>query len=487
MPDAPRPSLWLERYALGLCLLAQACLLLARLDLLPVWGDESFTLMAAGRPLAELLAAIAAEKNNPPLHSLLVHFWLLLGWPVPDIVAARALSVLFALAATVVIDRCWLRDVGRPARLWFLLLWTLSPCVLLCARIGRSYSLQVLLFAWALRAAVDLLRQPASARRIAWFAAADACLLYVHYLPGLALLAALFLVSAWTALRDRRPAALWSASAAAVLVGVLYIPWMPQLWAALNRMAQAQAPPAAASPLAATAVRLGYWFFAFNFGETPPLWVLAGAALVVPGVLYLLWKGAATRPAWLGLVLVSAAAGFIGAGRWVSFVFIPARLFFLLPFCLLLLAIGAQRSRRAGWLVCGALVCLSAGSISSYFRKTDFLNKAYLLPYDQIVRLISEGSAGRKAVVVADACNSDPWPLAGQLHEQMPVVMVTRESRPAQLRQQIDAASAGVIWYFRNTHDTSPGGINRQMEQELGSRRAIRRHVFVPYSERDRL
>ncbi len=230
---SPR-ALRLERYVLPACLLAQACLLLTRLDLLPVWGDEYFTLLAASQSLKELLATLAAEKNNPPLHTLLVHFWLLIPWPAAASVAARALSVLFALGATIVIDRLWLRQLGRSGRLWFLVLWTLSPCVLLYARMSRSYSLQLLLFTMAMANAMYLLRDARRASRVLWFAAAAACLLYVHYLPGLAILAAAASLVTWRAIRERQPRMALSALVSIVLAGLLYAPWLAKLWVALR-------------------------------------------------------------------------------------------------------------------------------------------------------------------------------------------------------------------------------------------------------------
>ncbi len=486
MPDVSPRALGLERYVLPACLLAQACLLLTRLDLLPVWGDEHFTLQAASQSLTGVLATHAAEKNNPPLHTLIVHFWLLIPWPAAASVAARALSVLFALAATVVIDRLWFRQVGRFGRLWFLLLWTVSPCVLLYARMSRSYSLQLLLFSVALGAAMDLLRDPRRAPRVLWFAGAAACLLYVHYLPGLAILAAVASILTWRAIRERQPRVAVSALASLALVGLLYAPWFAKLWVALDRMAHAEARPGSSLPLATEAIRLGYWFFAFSFGETPPLWVMAGAILVTPGIVYLLWKGVRHPPDWLVVVLPVAIAGYFGAGRWVAFAFVPARLLFVLPFFLLLLVRGAERSRRAGWIVCSAMVLLSVGSITSYFRQADFLNKAYVLPYSQIAGVINRGSARQRAVVVADVSNTDPGPLTSQLSSEISMIPASPETTPAAVRERVTRAGAGVIWCFRNTHDTSPAGLNRSIERELAEGRQVRTHLFVPYSERDR-
>ena len=184
-------------------------------------------------------------------------------------------------------------------------------------------------------------------------------------------------------------------------------------------------------------------------------------------------------PAWLVVVLPVAIAAYFGAGRWVAFAFVPARLLFLLPFFLLLLVRGAESSRRAGWIVCSAMLLLSAGSISSYFRRADFLNKAYVLPYSQIAGVINRGSADRRAVVVADVSNTDPGPLTSLLWPGIPVIPA-----PAAVRESLEGA--GVIWCFRNTHDTSPAGLNRSIERELAEGRRVRTHLFVPYSPRDR-
>jgi hypothetical protein len=105
----------------------------------------------------------------------------------------------------------------------------------------------------------------------------------------------------------------------------------------------------------------------------------------------------------------------------------------------MLLARGAERSRRAGWIACGALTALSAGSVASYFQRTDFINKAYLLPYAEIARTINEGSSARPAVMAADACNLDPGPLTTEVRSGIPVILVACESDLAALRQRLNA------------------------------------------------
>ncbi len=487
MPAIDRRRLWHEQLALSLCLLAQACILLIRLDLLPVWGDEHFTLQAASRSVGGLLGVIAEEKNNPPLHTLLLHYWLRIPWPTTEAVAARALSVILTLGATVAIYKLWLRRLSPFVRMWFLVLWTTSPCLLLYGRMARSYSLQVLLFAVAAHAAVDLTQEKRRIGSALLLAVAGACLLYAHYLPGLALLASVLLVAGWRSLRQGKAKPLLWAGSSVLLAVALFSPWLPELWVAMGRMAHAAPRLGASNMLATELIRPGYWFFSFSFGESPPLWVWFGAMLVSPAVAYLLWRGLRRHANWEPLIVTVAVIGYLTASRWVSFVFIPARLLFLLPFFLLAVLQGAERSRRAGWVVCGALVLLSVGSMASYFRESGFLNKAYLLPYSEIAHLINENSAGETAIVVADACNLDPGPLEDQVRRNIPVIFVSRESTLASVRRRVSESGAATVWYFRNTHDVSPQGLNSELEAELRKTREVHSHLYIPYSRLDRL
>ena len=54
-------------------------------------------------------------------------------------VQARLLSVIFALLGTVALDRLWGARFDERTRITLLALWTLSPCLLLYARMCRSY------------------------------------------------------------------------------------------------------------------------------------------------------------------------------------------------------------------------------------------------------------------------------------------------------------------------------------------------------------
>ncbi|MGH9661577.1 MAG: hypothetical protein ACRD96_23720, partial [Bryobacteraceae bacterium] len=112
-------------YQLWLALAVQAGLLFTGLDLLPVWGDEQFTIDTAPQSPAAIWRIVEGDVH-PPLYYLAVHAWLALPLPGDVVVRARALSGVFLLLALVAFDRLWLGR-SEPSRPWILLLWTLSP------------------------------------------------------------------------------------------------------------------------------------------------------------------------------------------------------------------------------------------------------------------------------------------------------------------------------------------------------------------------
>src|SRR5581483_11837681 len=67
MTGARGSYLWLL-----LCLIAQAALLTHRLELLPMWGDELFTLYAANTTVPRMIDMVSGDVH-PPLYFLLAH------------------------------------------------------------------------------------------------------------------------------------------------------------------------------------------------------------------------------------------------------------------------------------------------------------------------------------------------------------------------------------------------------------------------------
>lgn len=417
---------------LFVCLILQAALLFWRLDLLPIWGDEQFTLDTSVQPLAKI-AEIVRNDIHPPLYYFLVHYWLELPWSADLVVKARAFSGVWALASTVLLHRLW----TTPENRWrFLLVWTLSPCLILYGRMARSYTMQLFLAALALYWGVALLREPRRRGALLMYALSGALLFYTHYLPALAIVGAVQLF-----LLFRKRDGWIAATAAMAIMLALYVPWLLTISSTVERALRAGPYVITPNSFLEQAIRVAYLAVSFTAGETAPVWVIAAAV-----VLTLLVIRFASAPP---VILLAAIIAYLGATRWVSFAFIPARLLFLLPFYL-------NFFTKRTWTAV-ALACLSVVSIWSYYQQQNFLNKGYLLPFDQIADTIQQRSAGHPAQLIVEAPGLDVSPL------------IRRLSLDPNPRPQI-------VWVLSNrNHSTPPPGT-----------REVRRDEFVPYSALDR-
>jgi len=322
---------WLRRHPLAALLPLQALLYCWNLTLLAPWGDEAGELPMLHGPLAGVIH-FAAIDVHPPLYYLLLFYWQKIPLGIDWVAQARLLSVLFALLGTVALDRLWGRRFEERTRLTLLALWTLSPCLLLYARMCRSYSLQALL---TIVAAAVLSRVAAQVtwRRTALLSLVLLAALYTHYVAGIALIATANLTLFYR--RRWRPAA---AIDCAIAAG--YLPWVWRLVASVASWgSNGRSYTLTGSSVLEVPVKLAYWSMSFVMGEAVPDAVLLLGGLLVPLVLVVAWRGARRIPevAWLAAAL--GAIGFIGVARWVSYPFVPARMLFVLPIFLLLFAL----------------------------------------------------------------------------------------------------------------------------------------------------
>jgi hypothetical protein len=137
-----------------------------------------------------------------------------------------------------------------------------------------------------------------------------------------------------------------------------------------------------------------------------------------------------------------------------------------------LIAIGTQVERR--WAVALSLLVLSAGSIYSYFlRPGDFLNKGYLVPYQDVMRRIVRESAPQAAIVVMELGGMDigpffePWP--------GPVLLV--HAGPA-LKMAVTLHPKAPVWHLRT------GAFQKDLA--LANHR-VQHYPHLPYSALDRM
>jgi hypothetical protein len=234
-----------------------------------------------------------------------------------------------------------------------------------------------------------------------------------------------------------------------------------------------------------TGIKLAYWFTSFTYGEAFSGWAIKLGLILAPGVLWLLWQGLRPAPKWFPLVAATAGIGYLGAAAWVSFPFMGARLLFLLPFYLRCLVRARLHARVAGSVILGGLLVVQAAGLSNYFRKTGFLNQGYLVPFEEIALRIEERSAGRPALILVDGYNTDPAPLLARLAGHTGVIKIRGDEAIRQARERIERGDAEIVWFLRNTHDISPNGVVRALEDSVAARYGGEHSYFVPYSEAD--
>src|SRR5262245_1976422 len=298
-------------------------------------------------------------------------------WTV-QVAGMRAMSAVCRLIATVVIYVLWLRREAPKFQQMFLALWILSPCLLLHARMGRSYTMQLALASLAIYTALQWAEQPRNWKRFLAYFGSNAALLYTHYLSGLAVAAGLcvtFLLKKRTSL----------AAAQSALLVVLYAPWLPTFGAHLVLWTGDSYPYEGGNIISDQIVRLAYLFASFSFGETLSTVSILLSIALTPVIIYALWRAAVgIRPPWLPIVLVATGIAWIGVSRFEQFVFMPAHLLFLLPFFLILIL------RHMTALAFAALLVVYVSADYAYFTKSGFLVKPYVAPYGEMANVIRE-------------------------------------------------------------------------------------------------
>jgi hypothetical protein len=465
----------LTRAPLAILLCLQAVLLFSALDLLPVWGDELFTLNTVAHPVREIIPIVRWDIH-PPLYFVLLHNWAKLPLPWTGVAALRAFSCVWALLATLLLDLFWTRFWNSSQRWLALSLFALSPCLLLYGRMARSYSMQAALVLLALGMLRRWIEKSNSFLAACSAFAAILVLLYTHYVPGIALLAGFVLVG-WRSVGAVR----MSVFCCAIIAG--YAPWAAILIDAVRRWGEAASFSSsyslAGNPVLEHALKIGYGLVSLTIGES----FLALSLVLTPVILLLALMGA--RTAGLSrksaaLLAIAAAVGYLGASRWVSYPFIPARLLWLLPFVCLSVALGISGLRRSAikYAVLLAVLISYVSSTILYFRRENFLNMGYVAPLPEIAAMLNR-EAQPGDLILLDAYGTDAAPIGALLSNRTPYVFL-HENRLSDARGRM--RSAATVWIVRNTRDVSPGKVTTAVQSEACAGRQERDTLFEPYA-----
>ncbi len=192
-----------------------------------LWLDESMTLILARAPLADVVPLVRANELLPPLHYLLMHFWIQAF--ADPVLGLRVFSLACGLGALAVFSAACRALIPRQATL-ALAIAAASSYWIDVAQSGRPYALFLLLAAVEFGLFLRLKDRWRALPGLA-YAAVGALGLYTHYYFGFALLAQI----AYAVLRRRRrlgdalpwlwTCAFWAAA---------FVPWLPSLRAQLG-------------------------------------------------------------------------------------------------------------------------------------------------------------------------------------------------------------------------------------------------------------
>jgi hypothetical protein len=459
----------------------QALLLFHHLDLLYPWGDEWFTLTTAPRSLHQISPLVAGEAH-PPLYYFLLHFWIQIPWPGSPLTKMRAMSAIWALLATAIFYRLWLRAENLRTQRMFLALWVASPCLLLYGRMARSYSMQLALALLTIYAAVEWMQRPNSAPRLLAYSCSLTALLYTHYLPGLAIAMAVSLSLLSERLLPVATRAMLL-GASALLVMLLYLPWLTTMGRTIVGWSLTS-PYRVGNIFVDQLVRLAYWFVSFTFGEVVSTTGMILGAALTPVLLYALYGAVRAAPSWLGLVAAASTIGYVGVSQWIGFSFTGSHVLFALPFFLMLLVMGIQSTYRRSSMIFACLLVVYVSADYCYFTKTGYLGKGLCAPYGEVAAVIRNRSPAEGAVVLDDD-SLIPELLSDALGPEIRVIVPVSEQ--SAYKQLEDAGHRPtVIWFWRRTHDTSPSGWVSHLEKELSQGRVVRQYSYLPYTAPER-
>ncbi|HLH74447.1 MAG TPA: glycosyltransferase family 39 protein [Chloroflexota bacterium] len=258
-----------------------------------LWFDEALSAIFAAQPVRQLLPTLVYQDLHPPLYYLLLHFWMrLVG---NSEFAIRYLSLLCglpAVPATYIFGRALFHStVGRESEasgpkspissraaivigLIGAFLLAFSPFMVYYSQEARMYALLATMSLFSSHALWKLLtsRQP----RWWWaYVIFTTAMLYSQYFGGLVVVFQCLVV--FSLLLRGNPVAR-KAIGAMVLVGLLYVPWLPFAYLQIERMIKV--PDFWKGELSFTYV-LGHIFGAFALGQFAALGNLVAAAVVI--------------------------------------------------------------------------------------------------------------------------------------------------------------------------------------------------------------
>src|SRR5262249_10315921 len=144
-----------------------------------------------------------------------------------------------------------------------------------------------------------------------------------------------------------------------------------------------------------------------------------------------------------------------------------ARLIFLLPFYLLFLIRGFDLGRRSDAATYAAVLLVACGGLHSYYHKRDFLNKGYLVDFQEIARIVREESRGQQAFVLLDPYTSSAGYYLHGANFPYDIEIPDDRERLDRSLAHLHRLHPDLLWCVRNSRDLTPDHVYIQLEERL--------------------
>lgn len=345
---------------------------------LSLWLDEGFTVMFARLPWDWVIGMHGAYDAHPPLYYALVKAVSL---AVPEVMAARYLSVFAGTATLVVLYGLAARVAGRPAALAACVVAAVSPLAVWYSQEGRQYAVTGLAVGVAYLALVAFYGRP----RTGWavvYGIALASAMYLDYSALYALAPQLLLLPVVAYRQRRRATPIVVAGAAAVAA---YLPWLPNVVGTVRDLGNQRAGYLEASPAAIQGALLSITglagqgvYFASPLPSPWERWIGADPVLGAAAIAAVALGGLALTRHRFGLALACAlSAGTVAAAvlfGQLSPGFAPRTVSYaVLGWAIVLGAAAGGEGmslprRAAGWVAVGVMVAFSVASLQAVYQ-----------------------------------------------------------------------------------------------------------------------
>lgn len=241
-------------------------------------GDEPFSVYHSQQSLSSLLE-IFQNENNPPLHFILLHYWIKF-FGISEI-SVRVLSLIFSSLTVFFIYRIGWRFFNLRVGIYASVIFIFSTYQVIFAHEARAYALMGLLTAVSMFYYMKIvITKDRNKWTFSWFLLANTLLIYTHFFGFFILFIQFFFILFQRNLLKEFYRFLM------LFVGVLLLTYSPYIWIILNRFTSSTqggtwlAPP--------SGVDAFYEMFR-AFSNAPVTAVFTLAALVV-GSIFLLVK-----------------------------------------------------------------------------------------------------------------------------------------------------------------------------------------------------